>query len=597
MAFIGNTVQTQGFTPQIDYFNGNGSTVTFTLSRPVVSVAQMIVAVDNVIQNPSSAYTVSGSSITFTSAPLSGTNNIWVEYTSLITTYAALSQSPSVVGDITASGGYLAVGNFGASFVDGTIVDYVTGNGRITVGDADGFTIYTGGTSARVPLAKFDYANNSVGLGYQSLNSNAGSNNTAVGYQSGFTNSTGTALTAIGNRAGRTYNTNGTEVAGSTFVGSNAGRFTTSGTDNAFLGALAGYANTTGTNNVAVGSQTLQANTTGSSNTAIGYQSLYTSTNGPNTAVGYQAAYSNNAGYDNTAMGRQALYANASGIRNAAFGDYALQNSTGDYNTAFGAYSLRANTTASSSTAVGYQALYSSTTTGGNTALGNQAGYKNTGGGNTLIGNSAAYWLTTGNNNTVLGDSAGGLSGTALTGNYNTCIGDSAGQSIQSGANSNTFVGRSSAINCTTGSNNICIGTNSGTDAVFNLGVGDNRIVMGYNGSTNAYIKVAWTVTSDARDKTNITPISHGLSFVQRLNPVSYNFKKSREDDTPYGSKRYGFLAQEILALEGQDNVIIDNEDEENLKYQGEALVPVLVKAIQELNAKVTALEAKLEAK
>jgi hypothetical protein len=165
MPYIGNTVQTQGFTPQIDYFSGNGSTVTFTLSRPVVSVAQMIVSIDNVIQNPSSAYTVSGSSITFTSAPLSGTNNIWVEYTSLITTYAALSQSPSVIGDITASGGYLAVGNFGASFVDGTIVDYVTGNGRITAGPADGITLYNGGTSARTALAAWDSSGNLTNTG------------------------------------------------------------------------------------------------------------------------------------------------------------------------------------------------------------------------------------------------------------------------------------------------------------------------------------------------------------------------------------------------------------------------------------------------
>ena len=123
MPYIGNTVQNQGFTPAIDYFSGNGVTVTFTLTRPVVSASQVIVAVDNVVQNPSSAFTISGSSITFTSAPLSGTNNIWVEYTSLITTYAAISQDPSVVGDITASGGYLSTGDFGNSYIDGTIVD------------------------------------------------------------------------------------------------------------------------------------------------------------------------------------------------------------------------------------------------------------------------------------------------------------------------------------------------------------------------------------------------------------------------------------------------------------------------------------------
>jgi hypothetical protein len=164
MAFIGNTPQNQGFTPAIDYFNGNGVTVTFTLSRPVVSVAQMIVAIDNVIQNPSSAFTVSGNSITFTSAPLSGTNNIWVEYTSLITQYNAISQDPSVIGDITATGGYLATGDFGNTFTDGTIVDYVTGMSRITTGSATGMTFYNGGPSARNPLMTLASTGN-VGIG------------------------------------------------------------------------------------------------------------------------------------------------------------------------------------------------------------------------------------------------------------------------------------------------------------------------------------------------------------------------------------------------------------------------------------------------
>jgi hypothetical protein len=152
MAYIGNDPQNQGFTPAIDYFNGNGVTVTFTLSRSVASVAQVIVAIDNVIQNPNSSFTVAGNAITFSSAPLSGTNNIWVEYTSLITTYQAISQDPTVIGDIRATGGYLAEGDFGNSFVDGAILDYVTGLGRITVGDLDGLTIYNGGTAARTAL-------------------------------------------------------------------------------------------------------------------------------------------------------------------------------------------------------------------------------------------------------------------------------------------------------------------------------------------------------------------------------------------------------------------------------------------------------------
>lgn len=92
MAFIGNSNTTQGFTPAIDYFNGNGSTTAFTLSRPVASVAQVQVVIENVPQNPGSAYTVSGNTITFTSAPPSGTSNIYVYYTSPITQVIAPGQ-------------------------------------------------------------------------------------------------------------------------------------------------------------------------------------------------------------------------------------------------------------------------------------------------------------------------------------------------------------------------------------------------------------------------------------------------------------------------------------------------------------------------
>ena len=104
MAAIGNSPTQQAFTPAIDYFSGNGSTTAFTLSRPVASVAQVQVTIDNVAQNPSSAYTVSANTITFTSAPLSGTNNIYVYYTSPITQVIAPSQGTvqtAQLGNIT----------------------------------------------------------------------------------------------------------------------------------------------------------------------------------------------------------------------------------------------------------------------------------------------------------------------------------------------------------------------------------------------------------------------------------------------------------------------------------------------------------------
>jgi hypothetical protein len=100
MAYLGNTPTTQGFIPAIDFFSGNGSTVAFTLSRPVASVAQVQATIENVPQNPGDAFTVSGNTITFTSAPPSGTNNIYVYYTSPITQVVALPQSPQVFGNL-----------------------------------------------------------------------------------------------------------------------------------------------------------------------------------------------------------------------------------------------------------------------------------------------------------------------------------------------------------------------------------------------------------------------------------------------------------------------------------------------------------------
>jgi hypothetical protein len=69
-----------------------------------------------------------------------------------------------VIGDITATGGYLAEGDFGNSFIDGTIVDYVTGNARITTGPSDAMTFYNGGTSARTALMTLGATGN-VGIG------------------------------------------------------------------------------------------------------------------------------------------------------------------------------------------------------------------------------------------------------------------------------------------------------------------------------------------------------------------------------------------------------------------------------------------------
>ena len=111
------------------------------------------------------------------------------------------------------------------------------------------------------------------------------------------------------------------------------------------------------------------------------------------------------------------------------------------------------------------------------------------------------------------------------TGGENTMVGVKAGTNMTTGSGS-VGIGRCVLEGLTTGGNNIAMGNGSGADAVRNISTGSNNIVLGNNASATAHIKIDWTVTSDARDKTNFGTVPHGLDFVNQLNPIKYNFKK-----------------------------------------------------------------------
>jgi hypothetical protein len=282
--------------------------------------------------------------------------------------------------------------------------------------------------------------------------------------------------------------------------------------------------------------------------------------------MGLNALYNNTTANNNTALGQSTLYSSTTAANNVAIGLNAMYaNTTGADNVAIGTYTLDANTTSSNNVGVGYHVLTQQIT----------------GTENVSVGAYSTDALTYGSRNTAVGTSALG----------NLDHANSSGGE----ASDNCAFGRNSLKNATSANNCIAIGAESGTDAVFNATTESSRLVLGNNSITNAYIKVSLTVTSDQRDKTEIEDLTQGLSFVNQLRPVSFKFNKSREEPTvAVGNKRYGFLAQEVLALEGSDPVIIDNENTENLKYQGEALVPVLVKAVQELKAELDAAKTRI---
>jgi len=260
-------------------------------------------------------------------------------------------------------------------------------------------------------------------------------------------------------------------------------------------------------------------------------------------AFALRGSYGAGAITSNFAAGDGALVSNTTGNNNSAMGYLALQlNTTGNYNSAVGVGALFSNTTGNNNSAVGFQALQLNTTGYQNSAMGVNALYSNT------------------------------------AGNYNSAVGVGA------------------LFSNTTGSGNSAFGPNNsaGTYApVFNPITENNRFCMGSTGVTNAYIQVAWTVVSDARDKTNFAPVPHGLEFVNQLKPTAYQFKEDRETDVPTGIVRYGFKAQDILALEGDTPVIIDTEDLDKLRFNSDSLVPVLVNAIKELTTRLEILEGK----
>jgi hypothetical protein len=80
MAYVGNPIDTQNTFQSLvgKRFNGDGSTTDFTLDVAPGSTLDIEVFVGNVRQDPNSAYTLSGTTLSFTGAPPSGTNNVYV---------------------------------------------------------------------------------------------------------------------------------------------------------------------------------------------------------------------------------------------------------------------------------------------------------------------------------------------------------------------------------------------------------------------------------------------------------------------------------------------------------------------------------------
>ena len=445
-----------------------------------------------------------------------------------------------------------------------------------------------------------------AGFGHKALEDmTTGAYNTGLGAFALENNTTGDENTAVGYAA--LYN--GIAVGNkNTAVGSIALGKVTTGYQNIGIGAGSGQNLTTGNNNVSVGTNAGYNNVDGIHNTYIGTAAGYTSPGqNYNTCVGYEA------GFYNTGNGTVLI------------GRFAGRDNTADYTVAVGYNAALYNTTGTQNTAVGFHALINFKTSGFNTAVGyncmgggSASSGGNTGTQNTMMGRYTGHSITTGNNNSGFGMEAlyavtTGLSNTAVgfyasqllqTGNFNVAIGQQAlrnsingyhntavgfqsGYLVTSGYR-NTLIGYLAGDNITTGNNNICLGyladppSNSST----------NTIVLGNSAIQSLRCQVQ-TISSlsDKRDKTNIKDSEYGLDLINSLRPVTFDW--NQRDGKRKGLKDLGFIAQDLQKVDDEHLSFVSDEDPEKLSASYGRLIPVLVKAIQELKAEIELLKNK----
>ena len=149
--------------------------------------------------------------------------------------------------------------------------------------------------------------------------------------------------------------------------------------------------------------------------------------------------------------------------------------------------------------------------------------------------------------------------------------------------------------------------TGAGTNTV-RIGTAGGTATLGLDGSDTS-----WAAASDSRLKKDVTDSTAGLEFINDLRPITFKWNAKNEvaEDLPQhdadssdpifgeGKAHHGFIAQEVKSVIDDHSDVLDgnniwHEDPDGTQQLSQGnLVPMLVKAVQELSAKITELEAK----
>ena len=410
-----------------------------------------------------------------------------------------------------------------------------------------------------------------------------------------------------------------TDAIENTAIGSFALQFTNTSRQTA-VGYAALKANTSGLNNTGIGFKSLTLATTGRDNTALGFHSSLLNVNGNNnTSLGSQAAYSNINGSGNTSVGKHAGLNNDGGDANTYIGtsageldanpavtfSYDATTSVGSGTKVFGDYSIAIGANATAGTS-GSPLANASISIGSLSSVGVSA--------SVLVGHNSSI---TGTQSVGVGYEVEvtGQQGTAVgyladaKGYRNTALGSQAGVGFT--GQLNTFIGATAGLQTVAYENCTLLGSNTAV-------TGDNQVQLG-DSATTTYAYGAVQNRSDERDKADIRDTQLGLDFVKKLRPVDYKWdyrEAYREVDEngnvieheKNGSRKrnryhHGLIAQDVaqvineLGLDFggyQDHSINGGDDVKSIGYV--ELIAPLIKAVQELSAKVDEQAAEISA-